>query len=238
MKEKLVHYNTLPGRARFTNPTNAFDAAYKPPLEQDFSPDGFLLKKLRSLTLPDVGGPTVSEKIHATENDALALSNVWESHSQQEYWPAFLSFIWRDQPDGRNMKVTFLPNRDTVAVLLAIRLGLQTEVAVALAHQDLIYFAELDIGKAAFTPSYYDSALLGTFTGNNTGIRMALFARAQAATFSTSFKKHELILLRETGEAPLSHDVNGHYPALLKTWLRCRTDEVVSAARTPHGSSK
>lgn len=229
--------NILSKLDSYTPHCDILDQQYVPPLLQSFVPNLVLLGALRAMTVPNTPGLSLMQKIDRSPDGHTVLA-VRDVFIEQSDWPGFMSFIWRDGPDDRGKTITFLPNEDTLAVILAVRLGLQAEVAVALAHQNLIYGAKLDC-ECASTPDYHDSALLGTLTtpGAPRAVHLALFAREKASTFTTALRKEELILLHQTEDIGLFRGLGSYNVEVLQP-LRCRTDEVVWADLSIGGLSQ
>lgn len=115
---------------------------------------------------------------------------------QQDDWHHALAAIIRRAPDERGMLMTVLPNRDTLAALLAVRLGINMHLAVALAYDDAI--EAWDLNSQHPEPqaiSIEDAVILATFRlPSESHARVALAARKDVVDFSLRFGPEELCL--------------------------------------------
>lgn len=211
--------------------------AYTPPVKpnppsyfsspvREMRPCTKTLKCIKRLRIPYANGPTMQERVDADPRISHGIRAMCLAFQQEPDWPAYMSLVCRDKP-AQGQIVTVLGNSDTLAAMLAIRMGIQTEVAVALSLDDLIYVTPLDSGQLTLT-DYEDAVLLGTFArkGQHPSTKYALLARADAAQFSTQFRAQELILVRADGksENSVSHAYNSRL--LRKEWHHYKSKSI------------
>ena len=238
MKDKDgIEENILANIDEYIHEIEVEDMVYASPKSRSFKPDISLLIQLTNMSLSDRVGPTVTDKARQS-GDFLAVLGVRDALRKETDWPGFVSFLWRDNPDSRGKRITFMHNRETLAVTLAVRMGIQAELAVALAHHDLLYAGATN-GEDSIL-DFHDAVLLGTFTkrGTYNKQRYGLFARYRAAEFESEFRKGEFALLHQCPRNGLFHGVKSYNAKVLNQMWRCRTSESVEGVREPVSSSK
>ena len=184
------------------------------------------LKRLKRLRIPYADGPSLEDKLNVDARLSPGIQAMCRALRQEPEWPQFFSFVCHDKPaQGENVIV--LRNRETLAAMLAIRMGIQTEVAVALSLDELIYVTPLDTGQLTLT-DYEDAVLLGTFArkGLYPSPKYALLARADAAQFSTPCRAQELIMVPvpSKDEKSVGHAYNSRY--LRKDWYHYKSKSI------------
>jgi len=201
--------------------------------------DPNLLTFLQTCEMPVLTRQVFDAKFAAMSADpdfALNIGLARNRFAKQRGWCGAMAIIVRNAPDDRGKVTTVLPNVDTLAALLAVRLGINMHLAVALAYEDVIEAWAVRDGRledANIAPE--GSIVLATFTRRpEAHTSLVLTARNDARAFALRFRPEELMLLDQHSEVGLHNPFRTSYfdEHLSERWAY-RTDEAIERFAVP-----
>jgi hypothetical protein len=173
-----------------------------------FHIDPELLNYLRTFKVPILTREKFYHKCDTLTNDARAAGCIGSARDhlrEKPIWCEAMAAVVRNAPDERGMTTTILPNQDALAALLAVRVGIDMHLAVALAYDDVIAawaVADGRLQEANVSPE--DAVVLATFSrAGESRSSLALTARKEAWAFKLRYAPEELMLFDQHPEVGL-----------------------------------